>query len=125
MTGWRDDVPEILAASDTILLTSDRGEGVPQAILQAMAMARPVVASPVGGIAEVVIHGKTGLLCPVGDAQAYAEAMWQLAGDPALRENLGKAGRELVCSRYSVTAMGEQTEAFYVRMAEAKGIRLS
>ncbi|NNG46948.1 MAG: glycosyltransferase family 4 protein, partial [Deltaproteobacteria bacterium] len=100
---------------------SDRFEGVPQAILQAMAMARPVVASPIGGIPEVVRPGVTGLLCPPGDAPAFADALVGLAADPALRERLGRAGRDLVHSGYTVTATGERTEAFYSRLASMKG----
>jgi glycosyltransferase involved in cell wall biosynthesis len=122
LTGFREDIPEILAASDAVVLPSDRFEGVPQVILQAMAMARPVVGSPIGGIPEVVLHGKTGFLCPPGDVPAYANAMALLVKDPDLRERLGKAGRELVLSRYTVAAMCEQTETFYSGIATAKGI---
>ncbi|NJD61926.1 MAG: glycosyltransferase family 4 protein, partial [Deltaproteobacteria bacterium] len=84
MTGYREDVPEILAASDAIVLPSDRFEGVPQVILQALAMGRPVIASPIGGIPEVVHAEKTGLLCATGDAAAFAGALARLAGDAAL-----------------------------------------
>jgi len=122
VSGFRDDVPEIVAGSDAVLLTSDRFEGVPQVILQALALARPVIASPVGGIPEVVLHGKTGLLCPPGDAPAYADALAKLAGDPDLRERMGKAGRELVLSGYTAAAMSDRTEAFYSRLASVKGI---
>lgn len=122
MTGYREDVPEILAASDALVRPSDRFEGVPQVILQALAMARPVVASPVGGIPEAVHPEETGLLCATGDAEAYAAALARLAGDPALRERLGKAGRELVLARYTVAAMCDRTEAFYSGIASAKGI---
>jgi glycosyltransferase involved in cell wall biosynthesis len=122
LTGYREDIPEILAASDAVVLASDRFEGVPQVILQAMAMARPVITSPVGGIPEVVRPEETGLLCPSGDAAAYAGALVRLAGDPRLRERLGKAGRDLVLARYTVAAMCERTEAFYIGIASAKGI---
>jgi len=122
MTGYREDVPEILAASNVLVLPSDRFEGVPQVILQALAMERPVVASPVGGIPEVVHPGETGLLCPTGDAAACAEALARLAGDPALRERLGKAGRDLVLSGYTTAAMCDRTEAFYAVLASGKGI---
>jgi glycosyltransferase involved in cell wall biosynthesis len=122
MTGYREDVPEILAAADALVLPSVRYEGVPQVILQAMAMARPVVASPVGGIPEVVHPEETGLLCPTGDAAAYAGALVRLAGDPRLRDRLGKAGRDLVLARYTVAAMCERTEEFYSGIASVKGI---
>lgn len=121
MTGYRQDVPEILAASDALVLSSDRFEGVPQAILQALVMGKPVVASPVGGIPEVVHPEETGLLCPTGNAAAYADALARIAGDPALGERLGKAGRELVLARYTLAAMCEKTEALYRRLAAAGG----
>ena len=123
MAGYRVDVPEILAASDALVLSSDRFEGVPQAILQALAMERPVVASPIGGIPEVVHPETTGILCPTGDASAFAGALARLAGDPALGERLGKAGRALVLGRYTVAAMCERTESFYSGIAASKGIR--
>jgi glycosyltransferase involved in cell wall biosynthesis len=120
MTGYREDVPEILAASDALVLPSDRFEGVPQVILQALAMGRSVVASPVGGIPEVVHPEETGLLCPTGDAAAYAEALLRVAGDPALGVRLGKAGRDLVLARYTVAAMCDRTERFYACLAMLK-----
>jgi glycosyltransferase involved in cell wall biosynthesis len=120
MTGYREDVPEILAASNVLVLPSDRFEGVPQVILQALAMGRPVVASPVGGIPEVVHPEETGLLCPTGDAAACAEALARVAGDPALGVRLGKAGRDLVLARHTVGAMCDRTERFYACLAELK-----
>jgi glycosyltransferase involved in cell wall biosynthesis len=123
MTGYRQDIPEIVAASDVIVLPSDRFEGVPQVILQALAMGRAVVASPIGGIPEVVHHEKTGLLCPAGDPSAYADAIARLLAEPELRERLGATGRELVLSRYSSTAMCDRTEGFYDMLASAKKIR--
>jgi glycosyltransferase involved in cell wall biosynthesis len=122
MTGYRHDIPKIVAASDVIVLPSDRFEGVPQVILQSLAMRRAVVASPIGGIPEVVHHEKTGLLCPAGDPPAFADAIARLLADPQLRERLGEAGRKLVLSRYSSTAMCERTEAFYRFLAQSKGV---
>lgn len=123
MTGYRRDIPEIVAASDVVVLPSDRFEGVPQVILQALAMARAVVASPIGGIPEVVHHETTGLLCPAGDPPAFADAIARLLAAPELRRRLGAAGRDLVLSRYSSTAMCERTEEFYRRLGSLKGIR--
>ena len=120
MTGYRQDIPEIVAASDLVVLPSDRFEGVPQVILQALAMRRAVIASPIGGIPEVVHHEKTGLLCPAGDPSAFANAIARLLAEPELRRRLGAAGRDLVLSRYSSTAMCERTEEFYERLVSVK-----
>jgi glycosyltransferase involved in cell wall biosynthesis len=117
LAGYREDVPEIIAASDAVVLPSDRYEGVPQVILQAMAMERPVIASPIGGIPEVVHPENTGILCPAGDVVAYADALARIAGDPSLGKRLGRAGRKLVLDRYTVVAMCERTEAFYSRLS--------
>jgi glycosyltransferase involved in cell wall biosynthesis len=117
LAGYREDIPEIFAASDAVVLPSDRFEGVPQVILQAMAMGRPVIASPIGGIPEVVHPEKTGILCPAGDAVAYADALARIAGDPSLGKRLGRAGRKLILGQYTVVAMCERTEAFYSRLS--------
>ncbi|MGZ8461094.1 MAG: glycosyltransferase, partial [Candidatus Deferrimicrobiaceae bacterium] len=119
--GHRDDVPEILAASDAMVMTSMK-EGLPQVVLQALAMERPVVASPVGAISEAVTHGETGLLCPPGEAGGFVAAIRSLLHDPALGRRLGAAGRRRILERHSATAMGEMTEAFYRHLASAKGI---
>ncbi len=120
LTGYRADVPEILAASDALVLPSDRFEGVPQVILQALAMEKPVIASPVGGIPEAVHPEETGILCPTGDAAAYAGALERLARHPALGERLGKAGRVRVLARHTLAAMGERTETFYASLASGR-----
>ncbi len=86
-------------------------------------MGRPVVASPIGGIPEVLHHEKTGLLCPAGDPSAFADAIARLLAEPELRNRLGAAGRELVLSRYSSTAMCERTERFYRHLGSVKEIR--
>jgi len=87
-----------------------------------MAMGRAVVASPIGGIPEVVHHGTTGILCPTGDSAAYADAVGRLLADPGIRGRLGAAGRRLILERHSVVAMGDETEKFYLRLAAAKGV---
>jgi glycosyltransferase involved in cell wall biosynthesis len=117
ITGFREDIPEILAASDAVVLSSDRFEGVPQAILQAMAMEKPVVASPVGGIPEVVRHEETGLVCRAGDPASFAGAITRLRDDPSMGKAMGASGRKIVLASYSLAAMGEKTEAFYSLLA--------
>jgi glycosyltransferase involved in cell wall biosynthesis len=90
--GWRQDVHELLAAADVLVLTS-RFEGLPMAILRGMAAGLPVVATAVDGTPEAVEHGKTGLLVPPGRADEVAAALIRLARDPALRRRMGRAGR--------------------------------
>jgi glycosyltransferase involved in cell wall biosynthesis len=92
LLGERDDVPELLAGSDVFVLSS-RSEGLPVSVLEAMAAELPVVASNVGGLAELVVDGETGVLVPPGDAQALADALTRLIQDPELRRRLGAAGR--------------------------------
>ena len=109
------DVAPLLAAADLIVMPSLH-EGLGVAALEAMAAAKPVIASRVGGLAEVVDHDVTGLLIAPGDAPALAAAIRRVAGarDWALR--LGAAGRERVERRFSMRAMGEGTLAVYDRV---------
>jgi glycosyltransferase involved in cell wall biosynthesis len=111
--GHREDVPDLLAACDVVVLPSILGEGVPQTILQALALRRPVVASDVAGIRQVVRHDETGLLVPPEDPRALAEAIVRLLGDPETGRRLGAAGRALVLSRYSVAHMADAMERIY------------
>lgn len=90
--GYRQDVPDILAASDIFTLPSHR-EGMPRSIIEAMMTGLPVVATDIRGAREEVIEGQTGFLVPVRDAAALGAALTRLAGDPALRARMGAAGR--------------------------------
>jgi glycosyltransferase involved in cell wall biosynthesis len=92
LVGERDDVPALLAASDVFVLSS-KSEGMPIAILEAMAAGLPIVATRVGGVPELVVEGGTGLLVPPGDVEALAAGLRQLLGDSDLRRRLGAAGR--------------------------------
>lgn len=113
MTGYRSDVPAILAGSDIVVLTSDRNEGVPQSLSQAMAMGRPVIASPIGSIPELVVDGRTGLLATTGSADSFAEAIGKLLADQALRTTLGAAARAHVLAEYTDDIMTQRTLDFY------------
>lgn len=92
LVGERGDVAELLAGSDVFVLSS-RSEGLPVAVLEAMAAELPVVASDVGGLSELVVDGETGLLVPAGDETALAEALATLLEDRQRRLDLGAAGR--------------------------------
>jgi glycosyltransferase involved in cell wall biosynthesis len=97
--GYRDDIPEILAGADISVLTSIK-EGVPRAILEAMAMSLPVVATRISGNVDAVREGETGYLVEVDDAQALAARLARLIADPALRSRLGERGREVVLREF-------------------------
>lgn len=120
--GHRDDIPDIMSASDVVVLTSDRDEGVPQALSQAMAMQRPVVAAPIGSIPELVLDGRTGLLARTGDAQSFAEMIGRLLVDEQLRARLGKAARLHVLENYTDDIMARKTIAFYKRLLARKQV---
>lgn len=102
--GYRDPVRPCYAAVDVVVLPS-RNEGLPLTVLEALAAARPVVASRVGGIPEAVEEGRTGLLVPPGDGPALARALGSLLGDRSLRDALGEAGRRSFEARFTRRAM--------------------
>jgi glycosyltransferase involved in cell wall biosynthesis len=89
-------------AAPSVPTRDGRREGIPVALMEAMSAGVPVVASRLSGIPELVEDGVTGLLVPPGDHVALAAALERLAGDPALRERLGRAGRERVVREFSV-----------------------
>jgi len=110
--GFRTDMAACFAAADVVAMPSLQ-EGLGVAALEAMAAGRPVVGSRVGGLAEAVAHGETGLLVPPADPVALASVLGQLARDADLRARLGAAGRARVHARYTSTRMAEGTLACY------------
>ena len=123
-TGRRDDVPAVTAALDVAVLPSYR-EAQGLSILEAMALSRPVVASNVGGIPEMITDGETGLLVPPHDADALATAVIRLLRDHPYADTLGRAGHDLVHDRFCIELMVKAIEQIYdegaraVRLAEA------
>jgi glycosyltransferase involved in cell wall biosynthesis len=112
LAGFRRDVAACLAAADVVALPSLH-EGLGVAALEAMAAGRPVVASRVGGLAEVVVEGETGLFTEPGEPQSLARALAALADDAGLRARLGAGGRRRVLARYTAARMAEGTIACY------------
>jgi glycosyltransferase involved in cell wall biosynthesis len=113
VTGPRNDVPALLAAIDFLILPS-RWEGMPYIVLEAMASARAVAATPVDGARDLVVHGTTGRIAERIDADALAaEVAALLALAPAERAAMGAAGRARVLSSYRVEAMVERTIGVY------------
>jgi len=109
--GWRDDVPDILAAFDMLVLPS-LNEGMGRVLVEAMAAAKPVVASDTGGIPELVRPGENGLLVPPGDATALAGAIRRLLDDPEAARRMGERG-QAISRRYSLEAMGARLKSLY------------
>jgi glycosyltransferase involved in cell wall biosynthesis len=111
-TGRRDDIPAVTAALDVAVLPSYR-EAQGLSILEAMALTRPVVASNVGGIPEMIQDGVTGLLVPPHDPDALAVAIGRLLGDHPLADMLARAGHDLVHDRFCIQLMVRAIEALY------------
>lgn len=101
-TGMRTDVPRLVAALDAFVLPS-HWEGLPIALLEAMASAKAVLCTRVGGIPDVVTDGDNGLLVDAGDIASLAQKIALLLGDAALRERLGRRARETVIARFDVS----------------------
>jgi glycosyltransferase involved in cell wall biosynthesis len=110
--GVRKDIPRLLALSDVVVLPS-RWEGLPMVLLEAMAARKPVIATKVGGMPEVIEHGVTGWLIPPEDSDALAEAMGQLLASPQLRSSLGEAAHALVKSEYSIQVFADRLIGLY------------
>lgn len=114
-TGWREDRLEILSLMDILVMPSS-DEGLPGAILEAMALRKPVVATRVGGIPEVVLDEENGLLVESGDVQGLARAILRLARAPQLRQQLGARARKIVQEDYSMERHIANLEAIYQEM---------
>jgi len=102
--GWRTDLPRLLGALDVFALCSN-AEGLPLAVLEAMAAGLPAVCTPVGDIPIIVQDDLTGFLFPIGDVDALTSHLRRLESDAELRGRLGERARKLVVDRYSRTAM--------------------
>ena len=113
------DVRPALAATDVFVLPS-REEGMSNALMEAMAAARPVVATNVGGNGELVAHGTTGLLVAPEDPDALADEVSMLLENPARAAALAAAGHDFVTSRYGARAMVAQLERFYEERLAAR-----
>jgi glycosyltransferase involved in cell wall biosynthesis len=111
--GWRSDLDRVYSDLDVVVLTS-RNEGSPVALIEAMACAKPVVATRVGGVPELV--GDSGLLTDVDDAPALARAVLQLLADPALASRLGQHARRRVASAFSRDRLVGDIDALYQRV---------
>ena len=117
-TGFRADVPRVLAALDVLVLPS-LYEGMPLTVIEASAMGLPVVATAVDGTPEVVRDGETGRLVPPARPAALADALRALLADPARARAMGRAGRAHVLARFDLDTQVEATARVYRRVAGA------
>jgi glycosyltransferase involved in cell wall biosynthesis len=120
--GYQDDVAPFYAAFDTLILPSGN-EGTPVSAIEALASGRPVVATRVGGVPDVVRDGEDGFLVEPGDVDALADRLARLAADPALRRRMGEAGRARVLPRYSVDRLIDDVDLLYRSLLQAEGLR--
>ncbi len=121
MTGHREDIPEILSAIDLLAFPSYANEGVPQAILQAFAAGKTVIASNAGSISEIVLNNKTGILIPSRNSSVLAKRIIELLKDNDKRKKMAFAGKKLVESRYSLEAMLNKIEKLYNVLMAIRG----
>lgn len=117
--GHRDDAADLIVACD-VFVQPARREGLGVAALEAMALRRPVVASRVGGLAEAVADGRTGLLVPPGDAAALADALERLVQDGALRAELGRNGPARIADGFLAEQMVAAYEEVYRKILEER-----
>jgi glycosyltransferase involved in cell wall biosynthesis len=120
MPGARDDVADVLAAIDVAVCCSDF-EGGPLSVMEYMAAGRPVVATRVGGLPELVRDGETGVLVDPRDPDALADAAGSLLGDPALRDHLGERGREVQRAEYDIDVWAGRLERLYEDLLSGRG----
>jgi glycosyltransferase involved in cell wall biosynthesis len=119
--GHREDVPDLLAAADLVVLAS-RSEGMPYTLLEAMGMGKAVVGTRIGGIVDVIDDGATGLLVPPEDPPALARAIADLLGDGSRRDALGSAARKEVVRGYTAEATARAVVELYERYVVPTGI---
>jgi glycosyltransferase involved in cell wall biosynthesis len=120
LVGTRSDAARIIHLADVFALSSV-AEGMPLAIMMAMALGRPVVANAVDGVPELVVEGETGLLVPPRDPAAFSSALRRMIEDPALRHRCGQAGRLRVDSHFTQRVMADTTDRLYRELLAAKG----
>ncbi|MFA5238681.1 MAG: glycosyltransferase family 4 protein [Phycisphaerae bacterium] len=116
MIGFTDCVHGIIAAGDIVMLCSEK-EGIPRALMEAMALQKPVIATDVEGTHELVVDGQTGFLVPLGDIDAMAEKVKLLAAKPELRKEMGSRGFDRVNEHFNDIKVADFLHNFYISRA--------
>lgn len=117
--GHRDDVPRLMAAADIVVLPSEY-EGLPNVVMEAMALSKPVVATEAPGTTELVVNGATGVLVPIGQVPDLAREIRDLIRDPDRARALGQAGRARVVAEFQARAMIARFAALYEKLTGEK-----
>jgi glycosyltransferase involved in cell wall biosynthesis len=119
--GFRENVAEVMKAIDLLVLPSIV-EGFGYVLVEAMAAGKPVVATHVSSIPEIVEHGRTGLLVDVHNPTQLAAAIVELLGDEVRRNSMGRAGRERVAERFTLDRMVDRVESIFTRWATQRAL---
>ena len=120
-TGFREDIPQITSIFDIACLPS-LFEGMGRVLLEAQVLGKPVVATRVGGIVEIVKDNETGILVDPADYQSLAEAIIRLLSDEALLKKLGEAAKQYISEKFSAARMVDNIDKVYSELGEKKGI---
>lgn len=113
--GFRADIPDILTALDLVVQPSLE-EGLPVSLIEAMALGKPIVATTVSGIPELIEHGKTGILVPPADVPALANAITSLLADPGRRIEMGRAGEARARDHFAIERLARQYEDVWAEL---------
>jgi glycosyltransferase involved in cell wall biosynthesis len=117
-TGFRSDVDRAIAELDLVVHASTKGEPFGQVIIEAMAAGKPVVATNGGGVPEIVEDGRTGILVPMGDAQAMAQAICRILSNPVGAKAMGRQGRKRVADHFTLQQTARRVEAAYAKVLQ-------
>jgi glycosyltransferase involved in cell wall biosynthesis len=117
--GWQADLPRVYADLDAVVISSDN-EGTPVTLIEAMAAGRPVIATRVGGVPDLIADGETGRLTPPGDKQALAAALLAVFTEPERTAQMAEAARRTVLERYQAPRMIADTAQLYRELLAAK-----
>ena len=120
--GHREDIPEILAASDLVVDASYAGLGLTGSVREALAVETPVIATDLEGMPELITDGETGFLVPPRNPEALGQAILRMLDNPARAQAMARAGRKRVEAGFSLAAKIERTEALYRRLVGERGL---
>jgi glycosyltransferase involved in cell wall biosynthesis len=122
-TGWKSSLADVYADLDLVVISS-RNEGTPVSLIEGAASCKPLVATSVGGIPDMITDGWDGILVPPADSSALAQAILRVLGNPDLSRQMGSRARERVRNRYAADRLLTDIEQLYSRLLQKKGLYL-